>query len=155
MKVIQHTSALLILQERLLGIRLLGGATALFGFFIFIIFAFPFDLFGCFCIAIAAVMATLSPIETCTFNKVNDLIILEKRHWFRRRVQRHRITTIQGIQVEENHWLGTPFYQVKLKFASGYRPALTQFATTDRIAQHSIAERIRDFLDIGHFPSIS
>jgi hypothetical protein len=154
MKVIQQTSALLILQERLLGIRLLGVTTALFGFFIFIIFAFPFDLFGCFCIAIAAVMATLSPIETCTFNKANDLIVLEKRHWFSRRIQRHTITSIQGIQVEENYYLGTPFYQVRLKFASGYRPTLTQFATTDRIAQHSLAVRIRDFLDIGHFTPI-
>ena len=154
MKVIEHTSALLILQERLLGIRLLGGATALLGFLIFIMFEFPFDLFGGFCIAIAALISTLSPVETCTFDKSGNLVILEKRRWFSRQVQRHAIAQVATILVEENFWLGTQFYQVKLNFVSGHRSSLTQFATTDRIAQHSIAARIRDFLDIRH-PTIA
>lgn len=149
MKVIEHTPALLILQQRLLGIRLLGGATALLGFMIFIIFEYPFDLFGCFCIAIAALMSTLSPLEICTFDKSDNVVLLEKRRWFSSQIQRYRMTHIKSIQVEEKCWLGTYFYQVELNFASGHRSTLTQFATTDRIAQHSLAERIRDFLEIG------
>ena len=154
MKVIQHTPYLLILQERLLGIRLLGGATALLGFLVFIIFESPFDLFGCFCIAIAGLISTFSPVETCTFNKSDNLVVLEKKRWFSRQIQRHTMTQITTIQIEEQQWLGTQFYQVKLDFVSGHRSTLTQFATTDRIAQHVIVKRIRDFVQIEHLTTI-
>jgi|GEM_PF-1454233 len=150
MKVIEHTPTLLILQERLLGIRLLGGATALLGFLIFIIFDFPYDLFGCVCIAIAALISTVSPVEICIFNKPDDLLILEKRRWFSRQTHRYTMTQIEMIQVEEKQWLGTKFYQVNLNFVSGQRSMLTRFASTDKIAQHSLAERIRDFLEVRY-----
>ncbi|ABW29519.1 hypothetical protein [Acaryochloris marina] len=155
MKVIEHTPALLVLQERLLGIRLFGGATALLGFMIFIIFEFPFDLFGCFCIAIAALISTLSPLEICTFDKSDNVVVLEKRRWFSSQIRRYCMTQIETIHVEEKAWLGTNFYQVRLNFVSGHRSTLTQFATTDRIAQHSLAERIRDFLEVGCLTTIS
>ncbi|WP_299402052.1 hypothetical protein [Acaryochloris sp. IP29b_bin.148] len=155
MKVIEHTPVLLVLQERLLGIRMLGGATALLGFLIFIIFEFPFDLFGCCCIAIAALMSTVSPVEICSFNKHDDLVTLEKHRWFSRQIQRYTITQIEAIEVEEKSWLGTPFYQVKLNFVSGHQSTLTQFATTDKIAQHSLAARIRDFLKVGCLTVVS
>lgn len=148
MRVIEHTPALLILQERLLGIRLLGSATALLGFMIFIIFEFPFDLFGCFCIAIAALISTLSPIEICIFDKPDRLVTLEKRRWFSCQTRRYDMTQIETIHVEKQSWLGTHFYQVKLSFLSGHRSSLTQFATTDQLAQQGLAERIRDFVEI-------
>ena len=154
MKVIQHTPYLLILQERLLGIRLLGGATALLGFLVFIIFESPFDLFGCFCIVIAGLISTFSPVETCTFSKSDNLVVLEKQRWFSRQVQRHAMTQIATIQIEEQLWLGTQFYQVKLNFVSGHRSTLTQFSTTDRMAQYGIVKKIRDFLEVGHLTTI-
>lgn len=147
MRVIEHTPALLILQERLLGIRLLGGATALLGFMIFIIFEFPFDLFGCFCIAISALMSTLSPVEICTFDKSDNLVTLEKRRWFSSQTQRYDMAQLETIHVEEQSWLGTSFYQIKLRFLSGHRSSLTQFATTDKLAQQDLAYRIRDFVE--------
>ncbi|WP_299491283.1 hypothetical protein [Acaryochloris sp. IP29b_bin.137] len=155
MRVIEHTPALLILQERLLGIRLLGGATAVLGFMIFIIFEFPFDLFGCFCIAIAALMSTFSPIEVCIFDKSDQLVTLEKRRWFSCQTRRYDMTQIDMIHVEERSWLGANFYQVKLSFLSGHRSSLTQFATTDKLAQQGLAKRIRDFVEAEKLSPVS
>jgi len=155
MKVIEHTPVLLVLQERLMGIRLFGGATALLGFMIFIIFEFPYDLFGCFCIAAAALISTLSPLEICTFDKSGNVVVLEKRRWFSTQIQRYSMTQLATIHVEEKVLLGTNFYQVELNFISGHCSTLTQFATTDRIAQRSLAAKIQDFLEVGCLSTIS
>lgn len=146
MKVIQRTSALLIVQEHLLAVRFLGGLTTAIGFLIFIIFEFPFDLFGCLCMGSAALMSMLNPVEICTLDKSSNSIILEKRRWLGQQIQRHQITQIQEIRLEKQKWLGTEFYRICFYFNSGRHSHLTQFPTTDRLAQQLIVQDIRDFL---------
>ncbi|NJK41134.1 MAG: hypothetical protein HC934_06880 [Acaryochloridaceae cyanobacterium SU_2_1] len=146
MKVIQRTSALLVVQEHLLAVRCMGGLAAAIGFLIFIIFEFPFDLFGCLCIGTAALMSMLNPVEICTLNKATNSMTLEKRRWLSRKIQHHQISQIKEICIDKQQWLGTEFYRIGFHFTSGKHFHLTQFPTTDRAAQQLIAQHIRDFL---------
>jgi hypothetical protein len=148
MKIIQRTSSTLVLQEKLLGLWLLGLGTAATGFFIVMSFEFPVDLFGGVCIAISALVTTLSPTETCIFDKKNRLIILRRQHWFSRRIQQQSTAQIAEVMVEPYSMIGTQFFRVSLVFTSGQTLALTRSATTDRAAQQNLAQQIQAFLEL-------
>ena len=148
MKVTQHTSICLILQEQRLGVWLLGISIALFGLLIFISFEAPADLLGSFCIAIASLVQLFSPREICTFDKGLDRLTLEQQHWFRRRVKRHPITQITAVRVEQRWLLGTSFYQIHLILDSGIVLPLSQSVSTDWQQQRTIAQSIRTFLKL-------
>jgi hypothetical protein len=148
MKIIQRTSNILVLQEKLLGIWLLGLGTAATGFFIVMSFEFPVDLFGGVCIAISALVTTLSPTETCIFDKKNRRITLRRQHWLSRRLQQQSTAQIAEVIVEPYSMFGTRFFRVSLVFTSGQTLALTRSATTDRAAQQNLAQQIRAFLEL-------
>lgn len=148
MKIIQETSEILILQEKLLGIWLLGLGTAVTGFFIVMSFEYPVDLFGGLCIAIAALAATLSPTETCTFDKVTGLMTLRQQHWFSRRVRQQYINQITDVKVDPYTMMGTQFFRVSLVLQSGQVIALTRSATTDQETQQRLVQHIRTFLKL-------
>lgn len=148
MKIIHKTSDLLVLQEKLLGIWMLGLGTAATGFFIVMSFESPVDLFGGACIAIAALVATLSPTETCIFDKTTCLITLRRQRWFSHRVQQQNLAQIADVMVEPYTMMGTQFFRVSLVLASGQTLALTRSASTDRTAQQQLAQHIQQFLNL-------
>lgn len=148
MKIIQQTPDTLVLQEKLLGIWFLGLGTAATGFFIVMSFESPVDLFGGVCIAIAALVATLSPTETCTFNKTTGLITLRRQHWFSQRIQQQTLSEITDVRVEPYTVMGTQFFRVSLVFISGQTLAVTRSASTDKTAKQTLAQQIQDFLDL-------
>jgi hypothetical protein len=148
MKVIQHTSICLILQEKRLGVWCLGIGMAFFGLLVFISYEAPVDLLGSCCIAIASLLQVFNPTEICTLDKRADQLTLEQQNWFRRRVKRHAITQISEVRVEQRTLLGTPFYQIHLILDSGTALPLTQTVSTDWKQQRATAQSIRTFLKI-------
>jgi hypothetical protein len=148
MKIIQDTSNILVLQEKLLGLWLLGLGTAATGFFIVLSFESPVDLFGGVCIAISALVATLSPTETCSLNKVNGLMTLRQQNWFRHRIKQRSIQQVAEVKVETYTVMGTQFFRVNLVLTSGQVLLLSRSASTDRAMQNEIAQRIEAFLDL-------
>ncbi len=149
MKIIQETSEILVLQERLLGLGLLGLGTAATGFFIVMSFESPVDLFGGLCIAIAALVGTLSPTETCTLDKAKGVMTLRQQRWFSCRVKQHNVASIVDVIVEPYSMMGSQFFRVCLTFNSGQTVALTRSATTDMETQQELADRIRAFLQLN------
>ncbi|MEO0376336.1 MAG: transmembrane domain-containing protein [Cyanobacteria bacterium P01_A01_bin.17] len=149
MKIIQKTSDTLVLQEKLLGIWILGLGTAATGFFIVMSFESPVDLFGGVCIAIAALVSTLSPTETCIFDKTTRLITLRRQRWFSHRIQQQNIAQIADVMVEPYTVMGTQFFRVSLVLSSGQTIALTRSASTDRAAQQHLAQHIQHFLSLN------
>jgi hypothetical protein len=60
MKVLQHTSTRLVIQERLMGIWLLSLATVLTGVFMFFLFEPPVDWVGAFCMVLGGIFTALT-----------------------------------------------------------------------------------------------
>ena len=146
MKIVQRTSTRLTLQERLLGIWLLGAFVAVIGLLVVVAFNSPFYLFGGFCIAISNLIVFLSPIETCTFDKSLKKVTMKRQRWLKSSVTNHAIEHVLSVQVEKSLLLRTQFYRVSLMLVSGQRLPLTQFPSTDWRMQQEVATHIRRFL---------
>lgn len=150
MKVIHLTSVRLVLKETLLGLRILSFFTTITGFYIFISFEPPVDLFGGFCIAIASFINVVSPTEICTFDKTLDRITIHRLRGFKQRISHYRMSAVQDVAVEQNNIWGTPFYRVKLSLQSGERVPITQSVSTDMTLQTTLATEISSFIDYKH-----
>ena len=146
MKVIHLSSVRLVLKETLIGLRIISFFTTLTGFYIFISFEPPVDLFGGFCIAIASLINVLSPTEICTFDKTLDRITFHRLRVFTKQISHYRISAIDEIAVEQKSLWGTPFYRVKLSLNSGEKIAVTQSGSTDMQAQTKLAKEISRFI---------
>ncbi|MGB7415123.1 MAG: hypothetical protein WA902_13035 [Thermosynechococcaceae cyanobacterium] len=148
MKIIQDTPDILVLQEKLMGLWFLGLGTAAFGFFVVLSFESPMDLFGGVCIAVSALVATLSPTETCSLNKINGLMTLRQQNWFKHRIKQQSIQQVADVNVEAYRVMGAQFFRVNLVLKSGQVLLLTRSASTDRAMQQDLAQRIEAFLGL-------
>jgi hypothetical protein len=146
MKVIHLTSARLILKETLFGLRILSFFTTITGFYIFISFEPPVDLFGGMCIAIASLINVLSPTEICTFDRALDRITIHRLRGFKPKISQYRMSSVKDVAIEENHVWGTPFYRVKLSLHTGERIPITQSVSTDVTLQTKLASEISSFI---------
>ena len=148
MKVIQHTAVRLTIQERLFGIALLSVATGCTGIFMFFLFEPPVDWIGAFCIALGSIFAMLAPTETLTFDKTQNSLMIHQRHLLRHRVAaQHSMVDVKAVEVNTVELLGTRFYRVSLRMASGRRLAVTRTISTDWQQQQRIVRHIRGFLN--------
>lgn len=146
MKVIHLTSVRLIVKETLFGLRILSFFTTMIGFYIFISFEPPVDLFGGFCIAIASLINVVSPTEICTFDRTLDRITIHRLRGFKQKISHYRMSAVQDVAIEENHVCGTPFYRIRLSLHSGERVPITQSVSTDMTVQKKLAQEISSFI---------
>lgn len=146
MKVTHSSSVRLVLKETLLGLKVLSACATLTGFYIFIAFEPPVDLFGGFCIAAASLIHVLSPTEICTFDKTLDRITVHQLRGFKHKIKNYPISGLNQVTVEERHLWGTAFYRVRLLFASGESFPLTHSVSTDSSMQEGLVQEIQAFL---------
>ncbi|MCM1982185.1 hypothetical protein [Lyngbya confervoides] len=146
MKVIQANTVRLVVKENLLGLRLISACTTLIGFYIFISFEPPVDLFGGLCIAIASLINVLSPNEICTFDKTLDCLTLHQIRGLKQRTKHYPISQIRELSLQKVQIFGTAFYQIQLQFTSGEVLPLTQSMTTDCKRPREALENIQKFL---------
>jgi hypothetical protein len=147
MKVIQHTAVRLTIQERLFGIALLSVATGCTGLFMFFLFEPPVDWIGAVCIALGSIFAMLAPTETLTFDKTQRSLIIRQRHLLSHKVAQHSMVDVKTVEVHTMEMLGTRFYRVSLRMASGQRLPVTRTISTDWQQQQRIVRHIRGFLN--------
>ena len=150
MKVTRLTPVRLVLKETLLGIRILSFLTTLTGFYIFISFEPPVDLFGGLCIAIASLINAISPTEICTFDKTLDQITFHRLRGFNSSITHCRISAVRDVAVEQNNIWGTPFYRIKLALHDGEHIPVTQSISTDINIQTDLAREISGFIRCKH-----
>lgn len=146
MKILQHTAVRLTIQERLFGIGLLSFATSCTGLFMFFLFEPPVDWIGALCIALGGVFAALVPTETLTFDKAQRLLTIHQRRLLSQKTIQHSIADVLAAEVHAVDLLGTRFYRINLKMASGQRLAVTRTISTDWQQQQRIVRHIRGFL---------
>jgi hypothetical protein len=152
MQVVQQTSTNLMLQNRPVGVWILGEIAAAIGFSFVLASAWPTYLMGGFWIAFANLTVFLSPVETSTFDKVCNRFTLKQQGWRGTKVIEHAIQEIFDVRVEESVQVGSRFYRVSLVLASGKHLYLIQFPTTDFEAQQVAADCIRAFLALSREP---
>ncbi len=146
MKVLQHTSARLVIRERLLGIWLLSIATILTGIFMFFLFEPPVDWIGGFCIALGGIFAALTPTETFTFDKQAGYLTVRQKRLLSQHTTHHDISDILTVNVNRLEVLGTPFYRVSLQLVTGAEVTVTRTVSTDWQQQQKMVRHIRGFL---------
>jgi hypothetical protein len=146
MRVLQHTSVRLTIQERLLGIWLLSFSTVCIGVYMFFLFEPPVDWIGAFCIALGVVFVALAPAETLVFDKQVGCLSIYQQRLLRKQITYHEISDIEMVDVESLDALGTRFYRISIQLASGQRLVLTRTVSTDWQQQQRIVRHIRGFL---------
>lgn len=154
MKVLEHSSSRLSIQEQLLGIRLLSLSTACTGLFMFFLFEPPVDWIGAFCIALGTTFPTFAPKENLTFDRNSGWLTICRHKFTARQVSYYKITDVEMVNVETLTILRTRFYRIHLYTTSGSRFAISKTMTTDWAQQEAIARHIRTFLK-APFPSSS
>jgi hypothetical protein len=148
MKVLQHSAVHLTIREQLTGIWLLGYATIGIGIFIFFSFKPPVDWFGGALLSLGSLFLLSSPTEIFIFDKKAGCLKTCQRRLWRQRVIHRELSDIVHVDVETLNVLGTLFYQVNLRLASGQSLAVTQTISTDWQRQQQIVRHIRSFLSI-------
>lgn len=152
MKVVQQTSTNLMLQNRPVGVWLLGGIAGAIGFSFVLASAWPVYLIGGPWIAVADLTVLLSPVETFTLNKIHNRVTLKQQGWLGTKVVEHAISEISEVQIEESVQVGSRFYRVSLVLTTGEHLDLVQFPSTDYRSQQALAKCIRAFLASGREP---
>jgi hypothetical protein len=146
MKVLQHSSVCLVIQEKLLGIWLLSVMTGLTGVFIFFSFEPPVDWLGAFCIGIAWIFRFLAPTELYVFDRRSQSLRIEQRQILGNKIASYPISDFKDASIETIYVLGTRFYRVKLQMCSGQKLTITQTLSTDWKRQQRVLRHIRGFL---------
>jgi hypothetical protein len=150
MKVLQHTSVRLTIQERLLGIWLLSLGTVFTGLFMFFLFEPPVDWIGAFCIALGGVFSVLTPSETFVFDKLAGRLIIHQKRLLNQRTLYHAMSDLNTVNVNTLEVLGTRFYRINLQLLSGQQIPVTRTVSTDWQQQQKIVRHIRGFLSTPH-----
>jgi hypothetical protein len=148
MKVLQHTSERLAIEERLIGIWLLSLASIAAGLFMFFLFEPPVDWVGAFCIALGGVFATLTPTETLIFDKKAGCLTTQQNRLLKQQTMHLPIAEIKTVNIETLEVLGSRFYRINLQLVSGQTLAVTQTVSTDWQQQQKIIRHIRGFLNL-------
>lgn len=152
MKVLQHTSARLAIQERLLGIWLLSLGTVLTGMFMFFLFEPPVDWIGAALIALGGTFAVSSPTETLTFDKTTGHLTLHRQRLLGQQTLRYPMSEVVVVKTEAVDVLGSRFYRVYLQMMSGESILITRTLSTDWPQQQMILRHIRGFLNHAAMP---
>lgn len=147
MKVLQHTSEQLTIQERLIGIWLLSLGSICSGLFMFFLFEPPVDWVGAFCIALGCTFVTLAPTETLTFDREKGSLLIFQGRYLKRRTVHLPIAQITAVDVEAFEIAGFRFYQINLKSATGKKLTVTRTLSTDLQQQRTVVDHIQDFLN--------
>jgi hypothetical protein len=150
MKVLQHTSVRLTIQERLIGIWLLSLGTALTGLFMFFLFEPPVDWIGAFCLALGGIFSVLTPSETFVFDKLAGYLIIHQQRLLNQRTLYHVMADVNTVNVNTLEVLGTRFYRINLQLLSGQQIPVTRTVSTDWRQQQKIVRHIRGFLSTPH-----
>jgi hypothetical protein len=150
MKVLQHTSARLVIQERLLGIWLLSLASILTGIFMFFLFEPPVDCVGVFCMALGGIFCALTPTETFVFDKQDGYLKVHQKRLLNQKINHHDLSDIVMVQVHTVDFWGTRFYRVSLQLTSDAEVTVTRTISTDWQQQQKMVRHIRGFLDNVH-----
>jgi hypothetical protein len=148
MKVLQHTSERLAIEERLIGVWALSLGSIAAGLFMFFLFEPPVDWVGAFCIALGAVFATLTPTETFVFDKKIGYLTTHQSRLLKQHSTHLPISEIATVNLETLEVLGSRFYRVNLQLVSGQTLAVTQTVSTDWQQQQKIIRHIRGFLNV-------
>jgi hypothetical protein len=154
MKVIRQTSAQLVLEQRLIGMWLLGAFLAFVGIILTLGFTAPLYFVGALCIAAGSFTEILTPVEICNLDKHNQRLTLIRRRWLRRQIKRYPLEHIRQVNVGQTTYLGTPFYNVCFGLISGEVLTLTWFPTTDQHKQLQTAKQIEAFLSAEQLPAL-
>jgi hypothetical protein len=150
MRVIRCTTTQLVLEQRLIGLWILGAGVAFAGLYCTLGYAAPFYLLGGLCIGAGSLLEYLTPVEICDLDKQKQSLTLIQRRWMKRRIKHYPLDDIEQIRVERHSYLGANFYAVCLHLATGQRLNLTLFPTTDRGLQAATANKIESFLGSGY-----
>lgn len=150
MKVLQHTSVRLTIQERLLGIWILSLGTVFTGLFMFFLFEPPVDWIGAFCIALGGVFSVLTPSETFVFDKLTGRLIIYQKRLLSQRILDRAMSDLDTVNVNTLEVLGTRFYRIHLQLLSGQQIPVTRTVSTDWQQQQKIVRHIRGFLNTPH-----
>jgi hypothetical protein len=153
MKVLQHTSERLAIEERLMGVSALSLGSIAAGLFMFFLFEPPVDWVGAFCIALGGIFATLTPTETFVFDKKIGYLTTRHRRLLKQYSKYLPITEIETVNLETLEVLGSRFYRINLQLVSGQTLAVTQTVSTDWQQQQKITRHIRGFLDTATQPA--
>jgi hypothetical protein len=113
----------------------------------FFLFEPPVDWIGAFCIALGSLFTLLAPIETLTFDKNQKSLVIFQHRLFGNKIMQHSISDIASVEVSTVDMLGTRFYRIYLKMASGQKLAVTRTISTDWQQQQKIVRHIRGFLN--------
>jgi hypothetical protein len=146
MKVLQHTSERLAIEERLMGVWVLSIGSIAAGLFMFFLFEPPVDWVGAFCIALGGVFATLTPSETFIFDKKIGCLTTHQTRLLKQNSAYVPMAEIQTVNLETIEMLGSRFYRINLQLVSGQTLAVTQTVSTDWQQQQKIIRHIRGFL---------
>jgi hypothetical protein len=152
MKVLQHTSERLTIQERLIGIWVLSLGSIGAGLFMFFLFEPPVDWVGAFCIGLGCIFRTLAPTETLIFDKLTGFLTVHQSRYLSRRTTRLPMADIGAVNVESLKVGGFRFYQISLEPSPGRKLAVTRTFSTDLQQQRQIVRHICDFLGKTHNP---
>jgi hypothetical protein len=146
MKVLQHTSERLAIEERLMGVWVLSIGSIAAGLFMFFLFEPPVDWVGAFCIALGGIFATLTPSETFIFDKKIGCLTTHQTRLLKQHSTYVPMAEIQTVNLETIEMLGSRFYRINLQLVSGQALAVTQTVSTDWQQQQKIIRHIRGFL---------
>jgi hypothetical protein len=146
MKVLQHTSERLAIEERLIGVSALSLASIAAGLFMFFLFEPPVDWVGALCIALGGTFATLTPTETFIFDKKTGSLTTRQNRLLKQYSTHLSIAEIKTVNLETLEVLGSRFYRINLHLMSGKTIAVTQTVSTDWQQQQKIIRHIRGFL---------
>ncbi len=149
MRILQHNSAQLIIQERLIGIWLLSIGITLVGLFMFFLFEPPVDWIGAVCIALGGIFATLTPTETFVFDRARGHLTIHRQHLLKKQTAHYPMAAVVDVQVKNVEFLGTRFHRVVLHLEHRQWIAVTQTISTDWKQQQSVLRHIRGFLKTG------
>jgi hypothetical protein len=152
MKVLQHTSERLAIEERLVGVSALSLGSIAAGLFMFFLFEPPVDWVGALCIALGGTFATLTPTETFVFDKKIGCLTTRHNQLLKQYSTYLPIAEIETANLETIEVLGSRFYRVNLQLTSGQTLAVTQTVSTDWQQQQKITRHIRGFLNTAVQP---
>jgi len=102
------------------------------------------------CLVFIFYISFTSKVETCTFDKSFNSMILKRQTLFKTKLIQYSIEAISGVKLEviDTDTLGSNCYRITILLSSGKYIPLTLFYTSDLKNQEKIADYIAIFLNV-------
>ncbi len=97
---------------------------------------------------ITFLVLTVSPYVTCSFDRELNLVTIERRNLFGKKVLEDKISNIIAVKVEEQSDTESSTYRLTLMLASGEKLPLRYFFTSGWQEKQLFANQIQNFLGI-------